>query len=403
MRAGGSFFSKVWLEHSPPDADRYVRVLHVSCYLDPAGREPAELLRAWPALTGVAAAAARVGMDVAVVQAASRTVTLKHDEVPVHFVQEARRSQLARWRSTWAAPLPVKLAAVVERLRPELIHFHSLSLPRHALYLQRRLPAVPMLVQDHLDRLPPRWRRWISRRGLEGVAAVAFTAREQATDFIDAGVLSNDTPVFELLESSSQFTPGSQREAREQTGVHGDPSLLWVGRLNRNKDPLMVLEAVSRVLTVLPEAHLWCCYTTTELLSEIQGRLATEPQLASRVHLLGAVPHERVEALCRAADFFVLGSHKEGSGFAVIEAMACGLVPLLTDIPSFRRMTRDAEVGVLVPPGDAEAMAHVIVEWSQRDRTSLRTAARKHFEKYLSFEVIGTELRGIYESILRST
>ena len=41
----------------------------------------------------------------------------------------------------------------------------------------------------------------------------------------------------------------------------------------------------------------------------------------------------RVEELMRAADIFTLGSHREGSGYALTEALACGLPPVVTDIP----------------------------------------------------------------------
>ena len=51
----------------------------------------------------------------------------------------------------------------------------------------------------------------------------------------------------------------------------------------------------------------------------------------------------------RAADLFVLGSHREGSGYSLIEALACGLPPIVTDIPSFRSLTGAGVVGALWP------------------------------------------------------
>ena len=41
----------------------------------------------------------------------------------------------------------------------------------------------------------------------------------------------------------------------------------------------------------------------------------------------------------QAADLFVLGSHREGSGYSLIEALACGLPPVVTDIHAFRTLT----------------------------------------------------------------
>ncbi len=83
----------------------------------------------------------------------------------------------------------------------------------------------------------------------------------------------------------------------------------------------------------------------------------------------------------------------------MIEALACGTPPLVTDIPSFRRITGKGAVGALSPPGDAAAMARALVAWSGRHRDDLRLAVRRHFEQALSFEVVGKQLRGVYETL----
>ena len=46
-------------------------------------------------------------------------------------------------------------------------------------------------------------------------------------------------------------------------------------------------------------------------------------------------------------------------------------------------------------------MARAIVEWSKRDRRELRQLARRHFERELSFEVLGRQLRSAYETLVR--
>jgi glycosyltransferase involved in cell wall biosynthesis len=376
------------------------RVVQVDCHIDPQRRAPEALLAAWWTQPAFAQAASRAGVDVTVVQAASRDAVIERDGVAFHFVRERPGTRWRRRLGLWATPLPWNLARRVAELRPHLIHLHSLSFPLHARFLGGRVPGAPVLVQDHKDGLPPRWRRSVDRFGLARIAGTAFTVRAQAKPFIDAGVLRADLPVFELLENSSRFSPGTQVEARARTGLRGDPCLLWLGHLNANKDPLMVLDALGRAAADLKDPHLWCCYLTAPLLDQVVARIATDPRLAGRVHLLGPRPRGEVEHLLRAADFLVQGSHVEGSGFAVIEALACGTTPLVTDVPSFRRITGDGVFGGLCPPGDSGMMARVLVQWSARDRAALRTAARAHFERALSFETIGAELRTAYAALL---
>ena len=370
----------------------------MSTYLDPLGRSPDQLLEAWFTLADVAAAASSEDVRVTAVQAASQNAVLQRNHVTCRFVAE-RKSMMPASLAPWSSPLPRRLAAKCVLLQPDLIHYHSLSLPHHVRLLQQALPKIPFLVQDHADKLPPAWRRPLYRRGLAAIDGVAFTSRAQAEPFRRRRILADRVAVFEIAESSSRFTPGGQQVARTKTGLYGDPCLLWVAHLNENKDPLTILNALSRVRERLPAPELWCFFKSSPLLGEVRARLAAEPDLQCRVHLMGEVPHHAVEDLCRAADFFVLGSHKEGSGYAVVEALACGTPPIVTDIPAFRKLTGDGAVGGLSPPRDADAMARTLIEWSARDRDSLRQAARAHFDRALSFEVIGSQLRDAYRAL----
>src|SRR6185437_6621870 len=130
---------------------------------------------------------------------------------------------------------------------------------------------------------------------------------------------------FAIPESSSRFTPGDRARARALTGLSGDPCVLWVGRLTRGKDPLTVLEGIALAASRLPGLRLWCAFGAAPMLVEVRARIADDPRLAGRVHLLGEAPHARIETLLQAADLYVSGSRVEGSGYAALEAIACGV------------------------------------------------------------------------------
>jgi glycosyltransferase involved in cell wall biosynthesis len=232
---------------------------------------------------------------------------------------------------------------------------------------------------------------------------VAFTAREQAAPFVEGGVFRKDLAVFEAIEGSSTFTPGDQATARAKCGLFGDPCALWVGRLDANKDPLTVLGAVDRVIARLPGIQLWCLYTDARLLAEVRKRLDASPGLRERVHLLGSVPHDRIQEFYRAADLFVLASHVEGSGFALLEALACGTSPLVTSIPAFRRITGGGQVGELFRTGDAAGLADALARIAGGDRSLMRARARRFFEQSLSYEAIARVWLDIYGHLLART
>jgi glycosyltransferase involved in cell wall biosynthesis len=263
--------------------------------------------------------------------------------------------------------------------------------------LTRSMRHAPILVQDH-GGLPPRgWRRRAWRSAFRPIAAAAFTAREQVAPWIESRVLCFKIRVFDVLEGSSTFGPGDRAAARAATGMFGDPCLLWTGRLDENKDPLMMLDAVERAAVDRPDLRLWCCFGKAPMLGAVEHRISASPVLRDRVVLLGTRPSDAMEAYYRGADFYVQTSHREVSGFSLLEALSCGTPPLVTDIPAARRIVGDA--GALTPVGDAAALASAIVEWSARDQSLLRAAARARFEDALTFDAIARQLRGAYEML----
>jgi glycosyltransferase involved in cell wall biosynthesis len=369
-------------------------VVQVGCIPDSRRRTGAELLRAWPTLPDVAGAAAAAGVDVAVVQAGWADETLEHGGVPIHFVAEPAG---APRRIADAAPL--RLLRAVRDLRPDVIHLQGLDFP-----LQTRLlcaTGVPVLVQDHGSVPPPRPYRPGRRWGLSRIAGVAFTAREQAEPFRHAGLLRAETPVFEVLESSARLRPGDRTAARAAAGMDGAPCVLWIGRLMADKDPLTALDAFARAAERLPDARLWMAYGDAPLEAEVRARIAADPRLRERVHLLGRVPHARIPELCGAADVFLSCSRREGSGYAVLEALACGLPVLAADIPAIRRILRGGAVGGLVAPGDSAALAELLVDHAQRPAEAERRTIRAHFDRHLSFDAVERELRAAYEGVAR--
>lgn len=369
-----------------------MRIAQIGFYRDPADRTPEELLDAWPTLPDVAESVARAGTRVSVIQSSRHSRYLRRNEVDYHF--------LPLMGGRWQLPSQETFAALIRGMAPEVLHVHGLGFPDEVLLMAEAAPGIPILLQDHANRPPPWWRRSVWKRCARAVAGIAFCQRQQARPFIEAGVLARDAAVYEIPESTSRFVPADREAARRNTGVAGDPALLWVGHLDVNKDPLTVLDGIAAAAGRLPGLQLWCCFGTAPLLRQVRRRIASDRVLDGRVHLLGPVPHAQVEQLMRAADFFVSGSHRESTGYALIEALACGLPPLVTDIPSFRALTADGAVGQLWQAGDAASLCSALSRMSAHAAPADRAAVRQHFERELSFEALGRRLTAVYADLV---
>jgi glycosyltransferase involved in cell wall biosynthesis len=141
-------------------------------------------------------------------------------------------------------------------------------------------------------------------------------------------------------------------------------------------------------------------YGTGELSSTVRERIERSPALKDRVRLVGTVPHDRMPMYFSAADLFVIGSHHEGSGYSLMEACACGAVPVVTDIPTFRLLTGGGTLGALWTPGDADDCARALVDVGRRDLDAERARLAVHFERELSWGAVGRQALAIYERVV---
>ncbi|MBV8156618.1 MAG: glycosyltransferase family 4 protein [Dyella sp.] len=367
-----------------------MHVAQINFIPSPAAWEPDEVFQHWPSLPNVAEAVRGSGTRVSVIQLASRTARVERHGVDYHFAsidhvdRPADRGRL--------------VARLLASLDVDVIHVNGLGFAEETFALASGLPQLPLVLQDHANRPPRWWRRPLWRRCYGLASGVAFTAVEQARPFIEAGLFGPSMPLFAIPESSSHFTPGSRAQARLETGLHGNPCVLWVGHLNRNKDPLTMLEGVAQAVSHLPGLQLWCAFGSSPLMDDVRRRIDRDNRLAGRVHLLGKVDHARVESLMRAADLYISASHVEGSGYALLEAMACGVTPVVTDIPSFRAFTAGGTVGHLWPRGDASALAGALMRAVTHGLS--RERVRAHFEASLSFGTVGRLWSQAYADVI---
>ena len=151
----------------------------------------------------------------------------------------------------------------------------------------------------------------------------------------------------------ARFRPDAEGRAGVRASLalaESDLLFMFLGRLNRDKGVPELAQAFSR----LPEqCHLALVGPDEEGMAE--GIRAWSGDAANRVHLIG--PTREPWRFLAAADVFCLPSHREGFGTSVIEAAACGLPAVATRIYGLTDAVVEGETGLLVPPGDVDALA----------------------------------------------
>ncbi len=372
-----------------------MRVVIVNYAGDVAGdAEPGAVLDVLRGLTGWAQAVRDAGAEVIVVQGAGSDARLRREGIDYVFVAGRFMPRLSRRR------MPYRLHRAVRRLAPDVAHVNGLLYAHQARVLRHLLgPRCALVIQHHGEQPDRGIARFVQRWGLAAVDGLFFTGLETAEPWHQRRLIRPWQRVFEIMEGSSDFEPTERAAARADTGLEGRPVFLWAGNLDANKDPLTVLSGFELALAELPEARLYMAFRSGPLLGEVRQRIASSKLLGAAVELLGTVAYERMEAYFNSADFLLQGSHKEGSGFALGDALACGTVPVVTDIAPFRYVTAGGSVGALWPPDDAGALSSAILELARRPSGPQRRAARALFESRLSFEAIGKQATLAYRAL----
>ncbi len=157
----------------------------------------------------------------------------------------------------------------------------------------------------------------------------------------------------------SRFSPADEqarREAREALGLPENAFvLLFAGEFSRRKNQALLI----RTLTRLPEDAALLLPGDGALREECRA-LASTLGLARRVFFPGQL--EDIRPALAAADVFVSASRSEGLPFAVMEAMACGLPCVLSDVKGHRDLLEGTGAGKLCPFGDIDALAEAAEE-----------------------------------------
>lgn len=146
-----------------------------------------------------------------------------------------------------------------------------------------------------------------------------------------------------------RFTPSATSPGAEK------PSILFVGRLTRQKNLPCLLQAVADIQPVLP--------LRLDLVGDGPLRAALEQEAKDRrieAHFHGTIPHEQVAIFYQQAAVFVLPSHLEGHPKALLEAMACGLPVIVSDVPGNRAMITHGTNGLTFATNATDVLARCI-------------------------------------------
>jgi len=287
---------------------------------------------------------------------------------------------------------PVQLHSFIKKLNADIIVVHGTHFPLQVIQLKAAIGnTVQIIVQNHAEKPFNKPKRYLQKLADKYITAYIFTSEEMAVDWITKKIISDKKKVWGIMEGSSHFRQINKIQAKNQTGVTGSPVFLFVGRLDDNKDPLKVVSSFLRYNEQQPSSRLYMIFHATELLDVIKESVAQRNN-GNTVLLAGKQDHHEMLYWYNSADFIISASHYEGSGIAVCEGMSCGCIPVLTNIPSFRKITANGSCGLLYDINESDGLMNALIQTQFLNIEAEKEKVLKQFNEDLSFDAIAKQI-----------
>ena len=193
-----------------------------------------------------------------------------------------------------------------------------------------------------------------------------------------------------------QLNPLVRAAVRREFGL--DNEFLWfaAGRL----DPVKDYPTLLRAMTEVQDTARLVIAGVGALESELR-RLSNELRLEKRVNFLGFEPD--VRRWMQAADGFVLSSRLEGLPMSILEAAACSVPTVATDVPGTREAILDGQTGQLAAAGSVCSLRDAmnrLIRTPPRERQAMGERARQFVVEHFSLDAVLDQWESLYADFL---
>jgi glycosyltransferase involved in cell wall biosynthesis len=270
---------------------------------------------------------------------------------------------------------------------PDVVHAHALHQAARL-----RVGTAPVVIN-----LPgPPNRRYVDDLRL----ADALVADGWAADHLPA-MLGRPVARVNKGVDVERFHPDGPN-LRDQLRLRDQRVVVTVARLVPLKNLRLLLDAIALVRRRVADVHLLIVGSGPEA-SRLERRAVTLG-IADRVTFAGHVTHADTPSWFRSGDVFALSSTFDNSPNAVLEAMACGLPVVTTDVGGVREFVSDGTGGAVVPPHDPAALAAGLERYLSAPDEARATGARNRARAVAEFSWRASALRllEVYDEVIRA-
>ena len=298
------------------------------------------------------------------------------------------------------------LRSLLRRERVDVIHAHWIIPQGLVIALGRRLGIVkvPVLCTSHgadLFALRGAVFTWLKRRILASCSMLTVVSTAMQQQAVALGMPPQRVRVMSMgVDLGARFTP--------DPGIaRGSGEILFVGRLVEKKGVIHLLHAFREVVRQRTDLRLRI--VGGGALQDSLQRAAAELGIATQVTFTGPVPGAELPHYYRRAALavfpFIVASDgdQEGLGLVLVEALGCECPLLASDLAAVRDVIQPGENGLLVPPGDRDALAAGMLALLQDPGLAARlaVAGRRSVLARYDWDRVAADYAGLLEAVSR--
>ena len=300
----------------------------------------------------------------------------------------------------------IEVKKILDEFKPDVVHVQVSDPIGLSVVSYARKNDIPVVTTEHNQpevlteplRVPK-----LVKKPVDALLSAYFVNRQSKSDFV---TMPTKKAIYKLLEGKdikvpvaavsngvdlSAFRPGKvSRDFYTKYGVpYGRPVVLYVGRVDPEKNVGAVIEAFSLALTQVPSAVLLIVGDGVDK-ARLMDLVAKRPELSDSVIFAGRVTPPDLYEFYKIGSVFATASEIETQGIVLVEAAASGLPLIAVDKGAVSEICVDGENGFLCRPRDVAGISAAMVEILSDDalrekfsRRSVEIAGEHDFEKTL--------------------
>jgi len=256
-----------------------------------------------------------------------------------------------------------KLKRIIKKINPDIIQANYVSTNGWWGARSRFHPYVLFLTGSDIYRDPMNSAEFTKRvsYALQCADLIVSPSEDLKKHAVLMGADPSKITVFPIGVDRNEFRPAADRtECKRKLGFEDAPVVLS----NRSFQPLynidLIIKCIPKVLEQITDAKFIFC----SVIRDEEGKLislAKELGIYKNMRFLGRVDYEKLVTIYNAADVFVSVPKSDGIPSSLLEAMACGTAPVVSDLPSIREWIMDGVNGLIVPIRDGIKTAEAII------------------------------------------